>query len=148
MLTDPKVVLPDDPVPKAVDLMIEHGIRNLPVASADGRFLGSFSTVRLIEMLLPKVATFKGESFGAVTNLAFLRDSFDDIRDRLYQVRRRRVGDFMDVNVPTIGPNSSEVEGMLLLYKHRTHVPVVEPKSGRLVGVVSFRCILQAITGH
>ncbi len=147
MLADPKYVRPEDTVPKVVQLMLDHGIRNVPVADAQGRFLGSFGTVHLLPLLLPKVATFDEEVFGGVTDLSFVHDTFEDIRDRLDEVRSHHVGDYMDRKAPTIEPDTSIIEGMLLLYKHRTHVPVVEKTTRKLVGVVTFNCVLRAIMG-
>ena len=147
MLTEPKAVLPEDTVPKAVDPMLQHGIRNIPVVDAQGRFLGSFTTVHLIQLLLPVSATMES-GFGDVTDLTFVHDTLDDIRDRLQDVRSHKVGDYMDTkDIPFVDPDTSVIEAMLLLYKHRTHVPVVEKDTRRLVGVVSFKCILRAITG-
>ena len=148
MLAVPKAVRPNDTVPLAVQLMLDHGIRNLPVTDSEGRFLGTFSSVHLIELLLPRAATMKRSHFGGVDDLTFIHETFDDIKDRLEDVRSHPVGDYMDQeNVPVISPETSVIEAMLLLYQHRTHVPVVEPDSGKLVGVVTFNCILKAITG-
>lgn len=147
MLTQPKAVLPDDTVPKAVDLMLQHGIRNIPVVDGEGRFLGSFTTVHLIQLLLPMVATMES-GFGDVTDLTFVHDTLADIRDRLQDVRSHKVGDYMDTrDIPCVDPDTSIMEAMLLLHRHRTHVPVVDRRSRKLVGVVSFNCVLRAITG-
>lgn len=147
MLTNPKAVLPEDTVPKAVQLMLDHGIRNLPVVDKNDRFVGTFSSVHLIELLLPRVVTMES-GFGDVRDLAFVHDSFADIKDRLDEVRSHKVGDYMDTeNIVVVEPDTSIIEAMFLLYKHRTHVPVVEKRTKKLVGVVSFNCILRAITG-
>ncbi len=147
MLQNPKAVHLEDTVPAAVKLMLDFGIRNIPVVDQDGVFLGTFSTVHLIQLLLPTVATMDRGYFGRVSDLTFIHETFDDIKDRLQEVRSHKVGDYMDTkNVPVIAPDTSVIEAMLLLYKHRTHVPVVDKDSGKLVGVVSFNSVLRAIT--
>lgn len=148
MLLNPKSVLPEDTVPHAAQLMLDYGIRNLPVVDKNSRFLGSFGIVHLIKLLLPSVATMDEEHMGGVTDLTFIHQTFDDIRDRLQDIRSHKVGDYMDTeNLAQVTPKTSVIEAMLLLYRHRTHVPVVEPGSKKLMGVVTFNCILSAITG-
>lgn len=147
MMRDPEAAHLDDPVPSAVQKMLDFGIRNLPVVDDQGRFLGSFRAVHLIQLLLPPIATMD-TGFGDMVDLSFIHDSLDDIKDRLDDVRSHRVGDYMETEeVVTVNPDTSIIEAMFLLYKHRTHVPVVEKGTNKLVGVVSFNCILRAITG-
>ena len=149
MLLNPKTVVPEDTVPKAVQLMLNHGIRNVPVIDSQGIFLGSFRAVHLIKLLLPMVSTMERGGLGDLTDLTFVHDTLDDIRDRLEEVRSHRVGDYMDTkNIPFVYPDTSVIEAMLLLYRHRTHVPVIERSNKKLVGVISFNCILKAITGE
>ena len=146
MLSNPKAVLPEDTVPKAIELMLAHGIRNIPVVDHEGRFLGGFTSVHMIQLLLPRAATME-TGFGDVHDLTFIHEDLDDIRDRLDDVRSHQVGDYIDKdNIPTVTPDTSVIEAMLLLYKHRTHVPVLQPPDNKLVGIVSFNCILRAIT--
>lgn len=145
MLADPQTVHSEDTVPKAVKLMLDYGMRNLPVVDDEGVFLGSFQSLHLLELLLPKAATIEG----GLTDLTFVHDELPDIKDRLDDVRSHTVGDYMDTeNLPVAYRDTSLIEAMLLLYQHRTHVPVVERDSRKLVGVVSFNTVLQAITGE
>ena len=57
MLSNPRTLVPDDTVPKAIELMLQYGMRNLPVVDGEGRFLGLFTAFHLIKLLLPQAAT-------------------------------------------------------------------------------------------
>ena len=144
MLSDPQTVGPEATVPTAFRLMKQFGMRNLPVVDDDGRFLGVFSTVHLIELLLPVAATVEG----GLTDLSFVQDSLDDIRERYKNVENHKVGDFIESeHVPVVHTETSLVEAMLLLYKHRTHVTVVEESTNKVVGVITVNGILEALMG-
>lgn len=144
MLSDPQTVGPEATVPTAFRLMKQFGMRNLPVVDDDGRFLGVFSTVHLIELLLPVAATVEG----GLTDLSFVQDSLDDIRERYKNVENHKVGDFIESeHVPVVHTGTSLVEAMLLLYKHRTHVTVVEESTNKVVGVITVNGILEALMG-
>jgi CBS domain-containing protein len=144
MLSDPQTVGPEDTVPTAFRLMKKFGMRNLPVVDGDGCFLGVFSTVHLIELLLPVAATVEG----GLTDLSFVHDSLDDIRERYQNVENHKVGDFIESeHVPVVHTETSLVEAMLLLYKHRTHVTVVEESTNKVVGVITVNGILEALMG-
>ncbi len=124
--------------------MKQFGMRNLPVVDDDGRFLGVFSTVHLIELLLPVAATVEG----GLTDLSFVQDSLDDIRERYKNVENHKVGDFIESeHVPVVHTGTSLVEAMLLLYQHRTHVTVVEESTNKVVGVITVNGILEALIG-
>ncbi len=142
MLSNPQTLVPDDTVPKAIELMLQYGMRNLPVVDGEGRFLGLFTAFNLIKLLLPKAATMEG----GLTDLSFVQDSLSEIGDRLREVQAHHVGDNIDTeNLPVVHPDTSLMEAMLLLYQHRTHVTVVELATNKVVGVVTTSEVLEAI---
>ncbi len=142
MLSDPQSVGADTTVPEAVKLMMQYGMRNLPVVDKEGRFLGVFSTVHLIELLLPVAATVEG----GLTDLSFVQDTLDDLRKRFKDVENHRVGDYIETeDIPVADPETSLIEAMLLLYQHRTHVTVVEKSTKKLTGVITVNAVLEAL---
>ncbi len=144
MLTDPRTIGADETVPEAVRMMKEFGMRNLPVVDGEGKFLGVFTTVHLIELLLPKAATIEG----GLTDLTFVHDTIDDVRERWQEVRDHRVGDFIetdDIPRATAGPSLLEV--LVLIFQNRTPVSIVDEDSGKVIGVITLSKILDALQG-
>ena len=141
MSTDVLTLSPDDPVEKAVKLMIERSVRNLPVVDAQGRLLGIFSTYRLLELLLPVAVTV---SHG-LADLAFVEDSYEDIKERIRTLYGKRVGEVMRTkDFHSVRPETPFIEGVLLLHKYRTRLPVVD-KTGKLVGIADYKGYLRKI---
>ncbi len=62
MLSNPQTLVPKDTVPKAVELMQQYGMRNVPVVESQGRFLGLFTAFHLIKLLLPTAPDDEGTS--------------------------------------------------------------------------------------
>ena len=142
MLKNPRTIGTDDTVPDAVKLMKEYGIRSLPVVDSKGRFIGVFTTAHLIKLLLPAVATVEH----GLSNLSFVHDPTSYIQRRYKEITTHRVGDFIDVeDVPVAHPDTSLTEAMLLLYRHHTHITVVDPENRAVVGVVTVNSVLETL---
>lgn len=142
MLKNPQTVGTNATVPDAVKLMKEYGIRSLPVVDSKGNFIGVFTTTHLIKLLLPAVATIED----GLSDLSFVHDPISYIQRRYKEVTTHRVGDFIDVDdVPFAHPDTSMTEVMLLLYKHRTHITVIDPESRAVVGVVTVNSVLETL---
>ena len=134
----------DETVSEAVRLMMEFGMRNLPVVDGAGKLLGVFTTVHLIELLLPKAATIEG----GLSDLSFVHDTIDDVRERWKEVRDHRVGDFIETeNIPLATADTSLIEVLLLISQNRTHVSIVDEDSGKVIGVITLSKILDALEG-
>ena len=144
MLTDPQTIGAGETVPAAVRMMKEFGMRNLPVVDGEGKFLGVFTTVHLVELLLPKAATIEG----GLSDLAFVHDTFDDVRERWNEVQDHLVGDFIETkNIPVATAKTSLIEVMLLIFQNRTHITIVDEDSKQVVGVVTFSKVIDALLG-
>jgi CBS domain-containing protein len=53
-MTAPVVTAPPEmPIPSAIDLMLSHEVKVLPVVDAEGRLLGLANRARLLQALLP-----------------------------------------------------------------------------------------------
>jgi CBS domain-containing protein len=131
-------------VPAAVRMMKEHGMRNLPVVDGEGKFLGVFTTVHLIELLLPRAATMEG----GLNDLTFVHDTLDDVRQRWNEVQDHRVGDFIETeDIPVATAETSLIEVLLLIFQNRTHITIVNEDSKKVVGVVTFSKVIDSLLG-
>ena len=131
----------DAPVSNAVEIFLRHPGHTLPVVDAEGRFAGLFGIHRLLGLLLPKVATLKD----GLTDLRYVQDTLDDVRQRLQEIKGLTVGEYLDDPAAVLRPDTPIMETLLMLYHHHDGLPVVEESSGRLLGIVSFRDVLDKI---
>jgi CBS-domain-containing membrane protein len=131
----------DDTVADAAARMLSDRVTDLPVVDAAGRLVGMFRLERLFGLLLPKAALL-GDG---VPDLAFVSDTLAELRERMRDVDSQPVGELVVPPEHVVRPETSPLEIVLLLYKGANNVPVVESASGRLVGMISARDVLEAL---
>ena len=132
MIPAPLLVLRDsDPLGTGIKILVEKHLHALPVVDAAGRYLGLFDLMSAFRAMLPAVATFEGD----LVDLGFVADSLDDLCDALPS--DRPVGEFLSDKVPQVSPDLSLKETLLLVFRCRCALPVVDPATGKLVGMVS-----------
>jgi len=122
--------------------MLHRRVSDLPVVDADGKLLGMFKLDRLLAGLLP-AAVLVG--YG-VPDLNFLsHNTIAELRARMREIDCRPVREFVVVSDQVVTPDTPPLEIVLLLYRGANNVPVVDPGTGRLVGMVSARDVLAAL---
>jgi CBS-domain-containing membrane protein len=113
---------------------MEHRYRNLPVVDEQGRYLGVFGINTLLRMVLPPaVVVEKG-----LTTAPFVTDGLHDLYLRLAAVEDRPILEFINEDAAVVTSDTPLVESLLVLYRTRTSVPVVEGEERRLVGMISY----------
>ncbi len=147
MTANPPVLHREDTVKDALDLLLKHRYLALPVVDDNRRYLGMFAKSRLFGLLLPSVVAGEGKlpERGQLPNLAFMDDHVADLRSRFDTVGEQRVGEYADQTVPKIAPDASLMEAVLIVFRTRNFVPVVDPVTNRLEGVLSTWDILSKI---
>ncbi|MCB1876032.1 MAG: CBS domain-containing protein [Chromatiales bacterium] len=131
---NPSVMHAGETVGKAVKIIMEHRYRNLPVVDENGHYLGVFGINTLLRLVLPPaVVVEKG-----LTTAPFVTDTLADLRHRLASVEEVSILDFINDDATVVYPDTPLVETLLVLYRTRTSVPVVEGEARRLVGMISY----------
>jgi len=134
MDTNPTVLQPDSTIATAMQYIMKHRYRNLPVVDGDGRFLGVFGVDCLLRLALPKAAIMEN----GLHSVEFVRETLSDIHRRLNQHVDQPISSCMYDQVATVAPDTPLVETLLVLYRAHASLPVVETDSGKLVGVISY----------
>ncbi len=112
------VIRPDTPVADAYDMMVQHGIRRLPVVDDKGRLVGIVTLGDLREAR-PSPATSLS------------------IYELNYLLARLTVGQIMTHNPYTVRPDTSVLQAARLMLKHKVGgLPVVD-NEGRPVGIIT-----------
>ena len=131
----------DDPASKVIDFMLEKGTGEVPVVDRNDVFVGLLSTDRLAHFALPKtVSMMRGKK-----NASYLRESRQELGERLQALRDRTIGDLVDAHVTVAYPDTGLTDAILILSEGQDVVPIVERESNRLLGAISFFTILNAL---
>jgi CBS domain-containing protein len=143
MTAKPPTLRASDTVARAAKVMLGRRYLVLPVVDADGRCTGVFDMWDLLALLLPKAATLDH----LVPDLGFLGDDLPSLQAKLQEVGGEPVGPLARPDLPLLKPDTPVVEALLLLYRNRTTLPVVDADN-RVVGVLSYWDALAAIANR
>ena len=131
---NPTVLKPNDIIKTAIRYIMENRYRNLPVVDDEGRYLGSFGVHCLLKNVLPKAVTMKQ----GLDNVSFVQQTLKDLHNRLVDMEDKPISMCMNTDAETVAPDTPLVESLLVLYHARNSIPVVDPDSRKLLGVISY----------
>jgi CBS domain-containing protein len=130
----PCVLTPKDTIKTAGGYIMSHRYRNLPVVDDDGVFLGAVGINCLLRLILPKAVLMEK----GLDNVGFIHESLHDLHERLIEFENEPVSICMKKDIVKVSPDTPLVETLLLLFRYKTSIPVVENVSGKLVGMISY----------
>lgn len=133
---------PDDEVEKALGVMKKANIDMAPVVDGTGGVIGIFSLKTLLENLLPVSINLKdGTQLSGVT-----LGAAPGIAKRLKKVFPLKVSDLMERQFTAVYPDTPLWEGVSQLVQNGGRpVFVIEPKSGRPLGVITTQSALDEL---
>ena len=138
---NPTVLSATDTVGKGIGYIMENRFRNVPIVDSRQCYLGVFGVNCLLRLVLPQAALMEN----GLTDLSFVSDSLKDLRRRLKESEDQPVTICLSDEATVIGPDTPLLETLLVLYQTRRSIPVVDPKDGCLLGVVSYWDVGKAI---
>lgn len=141
MTTDLVTVSPDTTVGDTIRLLTERRFRSIPVVDDTGTLLGQFGVQDALALGMPHVAGMGLK--GPMSDITFVHDNMDDIRRRLSDNWNDAVGSYVNSDFATLGPDDDLTNVIQSLYQTRGNMPVVDPVSGKLVGIVSYWDVLE-----
>ncbi|HKK28083.1 MAG TPA: CBS domain-containing protein [Gemmatimonadota bacterium] len=143
---EPVTLSPSDSVSRAAELLVEEHVLALPVVE-DGKLVGVFGLHELVELLMPRAVRLMNQGLEGLTDLDFVADTLDEVRERMGHVCETEVGEHLERGSERtpLDPDSSFTEALFLVYKLGRDLPVVEKKTGRLAGMVSPWDVLERI---
>ena len=142
MNANPPSVHDTDSVAKAAAELVSGRHLGLPVIDAEGRYIGMFGADDLLGLVVPRVAIAGGN---VVPNLRFVGDNPKTLTTRFGEVARQAVGAVVDRNAIVLSPDTPQIEAFRIFCRSRTSLPVVEPQSRKLVGLVSYFDVMGAV---
>lgn len=138
---NPTVLAATDTVTKGIGYIMDNRFRNVPIVDDQGRYMGVFGVGCMLRLVLPRAALMEH----GLTDISFVSDSLKDLRRRLREFEDQPVTICLSDEATVIEPDMPLLETLLVLYRTRRSVPVVDPKDRRLLGVVSYWDVGRAI---
>lgn len=150
MITEVISVYPDQTVGEALALFEKHKIRTVPVIDEKQHLVGLFTFASLLDELLP-ITDFDDEDENISRqfkhldiSLDFLAETSQWVARRLELVMVKKVSDLIeDDEIRFVSPEAPIREGMRLLVKYGSPLPVVE--KDRLVGLISSQTVVKTL---
>ncbi|MBF0169261.1 MAG: CBS domain-containing protein [Alphaproteobacteria bacterium] len=137
MNVNPPKLLCSSTVAEALGLLRWENRMNLPVVDAKGQYAGLFGAHQILMLALPKGACIDDKQ-----GFAYVTDTQKDITNRLQGVAHHPVERYMDSESPPLHPDMPLVETMLTLYRRHEDLPVIDPETRQLLGIVTIRSSL------
>ncbi len=135
MDSNPVKVHPDDKIKTAAKFIMAHRFRRLPVVDADNRFVGVFGVDCLLRLVLPKAVVMED----GLDSVHFVRESLSDLHRRFQKHENEPISMCMEQQeIEVVHPDTPLLETLLVLYRTRASLPVVEKDTQRLVGAISY----------
>lgn len=145
MIANPTTLAPDCSLLEALRTIRACSVRYLPVVDAEQNFVGIFSSLTLLSVLLPQSMNI---NMGRrPPELKFMRPTVGELTERLGVLADEPILDYIirdDISV--CHPDSSIMAAIHLLNEHHAHVIVTEKDSKRFLGIITINGLLDHIT--
>lgn len=127
-------VLDTETLGQALARMIKHHMQQQLVVNAEDVYLGEITTFTIAKLLMP--------AEGQTPEEAQL-ETIADVDDRITPHLSRRVGEFVDRDVPVVHPDTPLAEALRHFAAGKLRLPVVDPATNKLIGVISPLTVLR-----
>lgn len=133
-------VTPDDGVEATLKAMKKANVDFVPVVDDKGAAVGVFSLDIALENLLPVSVAMAGG-----LQLDIQIGAAPGIAKRLKKILPLKVGDLMSRRFIAVTPETPLWEGVNQLIQNRAPIVVVEPKTGKVLGVITNQSALDEL---
>lgn len=131
---NPTVLKASDTIKTAMQYIMENRYRDLPIVDDEGCYLGSFGVNSLLQLALPKAVMMEK----GLVSAPFIHETLADLHHRIKEFEDESVTLWINSKVETVPPTLPLVDTLLILYRTKHSIPVVEPESCQLQGVISY----------
>lgn len=144
MIANPKTLAPEQTLHEALNVIHNSGVRYLPVVDHNGDFVGIFSSIKLLERLLPQsISINMGRK---MADLNFMKTNIEELQEQFNILGHEPVHQHMITrDIPTCSPDDSIMEAIYILHQHHAHVIVTEENSDRFIGVITINALLDRL---
>ncbi|MCB9963811.1 MAG: CBS domain-containing protein [Rhodospirillales bacterium] len=148
MIPNVVTISPQQTISEALELLHKHSIRTLPVVDEKYCVVGLFSFSFLLKNLLPMAVTLDDD----MTHMKHLEISLDHLPGQAPWLAKRlkahlpkKVEEVMLKNIVSVHPDTPLREGVRLIVKYGSPIPVIEKGTQRLLGLISSQSAIAAL---
>lgn len=143
MLRDPVTLAPDCTFKEALQAIRTHRVRYIPVVDEQQQFVGIFSSLTLLNLLLPQALSINiGKK---PPELNFMRTNIEDLAERLGEIGDHPIRDHLTTDVTICHEDSSIMEAIHILHDQHAHVIITAKDSKRFEGIITINALLDHI---
>jgi CBS domain-containing protein len=143
MTPNPVTIGENETIGRAAEILITTHYVNLPVIRENGQIAGLFGVYDLFALLVPRIAVV-GD---LIPNLRFVSDDVGELREKFAEIRDQPVHRAMNREPVTVFADTPIIESVRLFCRNHMTIPVLEPGTRRLVGIISYWDAARAIMG-
>jgi len=130
----PSTLRETDTIGYGAQIIMKNRYRNLPVVDENFCYVGMFGVNCLLKQVIPKpVFMHKG-----LENVSFIHESLADLYARFEEARDQPIEICMSHDIQPVAPDTPLTETLLQLYETKSSIPVMEPDSCKLLGMISY----------
>jgi CBS domain-containing protein len=122
---------------EALARMVKHHMQQLLVVDIEGVYVGEITSFMISKLLVPDL------NGRAQTPDEAQLETIADIDDRITPYLGRKVADFVGHENPVVHPDTPLTEVVKILASGKLRLPVVDPATNKLVGVISPLTVLR-----
>lgn len=137
-LKDIVTIKPDMTIDAVMKLLNKKKLRAVPVIDDDNMLIGMFSTKILLRHLLPVSVTMED----GLQRLGFIKGAAPSIGKKLAKLKHEKVEQYVDKEPVVLHTEIPLWEAIRYLTAHGSPLPVIDPKTGKLEGLISDQSML------
>lgn len=141
MISTVVTVSPEITVAEALDILRKNSIRVVPVVEDGNVLVGMFGSRDILQELLPVSVTMED----GLERIDFVIGASPGVAKRLVAIKHEKVAVIMRRDQVKVEPETSLWEGTRLLVKHGSPLPVVDPETGKLLGIISEQSAIEGL---
>lgn len=137
---------PDQTVKDVIEIFDNNHIQTVPIIDEDNRVIGVFNFHDLLWNLLPSVVTSMHDhprGHFMDMRLDHIHGMSPWVEKRLRDMYPRPIKDFMRKEFGTVNPDTPLREGIRMLVKYGSPLPVVCDEKNHLVGLISYQSAIE-----
>ncbi len=131
---NPTTLKPTDTIECAAEFIMKSRYRSLPVVDENFCYQGMFGVNCLLKQVIPKAVLMQH----GLKDVSFIHESFEDLYERFAEVKDQPISICMNNEITPVTPDTPLTQTMLQLYETRASIPVIEPGSCHLLGMISY----------
>jgi CBS domain-containing protein len=142
MTSNPITVTKETPLPEAIKILIDKQISGLPVVNSTGELVGVLTE----SDLMWREAGLEAPPYIMLLDSVIYLQNPARHEKEVHKVLGQTVGEVMSAQVITITPKQSIKDAAILMHdKKIRRLPVIDEKSGKLVGIITQSDILRTM---